>query len=89
MVLTPSGSTEKICVGEIVKQGTILEPTLCCVSTDKINSTGECQLSSIGQHKVGILVFVDDVMSAGTAKNARRTVRSLHEMEIKRNLDIV
>ena len=85
-VVTPSGATEKINVGEIVKQGTVLGPTLCCVVTDQVNCIGESQIGSIGRHKIGILVFVDDVMSAGVPENARRTIRSLNEMEIKKKV---
>ena len=40
---TPSGTTNKMTVGEIVKQGTVLGPTLCCVVTDQINKIGEPQ----------------------------------------------
>lgn len=33
-VVTPSGTTEKVTIGEIAKQGTVLGPTFCCVETD-------------------------------------------------------
>ena len=85
-VVTPSGTTEKFNVGEIVKQGTVLGPTFCCVVTDQVNNIGESQVGSIGRHKIGILVFVDDVMSASVPENARRTIRSLNEMEIRRTI---
>ena len=83
-VVTPSGTTEKIKVGEVVKQGTVLGPTLCCVVTDQVNCIGEEQTGSIGNERIGILVFVDDVMSAGSAEDARRCIRSLGEMERKK-----
>ena len=81
-VKTPSGQTEKAIIGEVVKQGTILGPTLCCVETDKINDVGEDQERSIDGGVIGILVFVDDVMSVGTAEDARKCIRNLHVMEI-------
>ena len=80
-ILTPCGKTEKVQVGEIVKQGTVLGPTLCCVETDQINTIGEDQTRPLGQEIVGILVFVDDVMSAGLVDDARKCIRNLHEME--------
>ena len=80
-IITPSGKTEKIRVGEIVKQGTVLGPTLCCVETDQINNIGEDQTRPLGKEIVGILVFVDDVMSAGGVEDARRCIRNLREME--------
>ena len=83
-VVTPSGTTEKLKVGEIVKQGTVLGPTLCCVVTDQVNGIGEDQVGCIGNQRIGILVFVDDVMSAGSAEDARRCIRNLREMEQKK-----
>ena len=80
-VETPSGMTEKLNVGEVVKQGTVLGPTLCCVSTDQINNVGENQERSVGRELIGILVFVDDVMSAGNAENIRKAIRNCREME--------
>ena len=80
-IVTPVGKTEKIKVGEIVKQGTVLGPTMCCVETDQINNIGEDQTRPLGSELVGILIFVDDVMSAGTAEVARKCIRNLREME--------
>ena len=37
-VITPAGETNPITVEEIVKQGTVFGPKLCCASTGKINS---------------------------------------------------
>ena len=80
-IVTPSGTTKKIDVGEIVKQGTVLGPTLCCIETDQINKVGEDQERMIGDEKVAILIFVDDVMSAGTVENARKSIHNMAEME--------
>ena len=81
-VVTPSGTTEKVEIGEIAKQGTVLGPTLCCVETDQINKIGEDQERLLGTQKVAILIFVDDVMSAGTAEDARKAIRNMAEMEV-------
>ena len=67
-VETPFGMSEKLNVGEIVKQGTVLGPTLCCVSTDQINKVGENQERSLGRELIGILVFVDDSLELGAQK---------------------
>ena len=61
-VVTPVGKTRMAEVGEIVKQGTVLGPTLCCVETDQINNIGENQMRPLGSHMVGILVFVVDII---------------------------
>ena len=83
-VETPSGTTKKMKVGEIVKQGTVLGPTLCCVVTDQINKIGEPQDRNLGHEYVAILIFVDDVMSAGNAEEARAAIRNCKEMERKK-----
>ena len=40
IVDTPAGETEQFTLGEIVKQGTVLGPYLCCASTQRVNSLG-------------------------------------------------
>ena len=80
-VETPSGTTEKVKVGDIVKQGTVLGPMLCCVSTDQINKMGEDQERNLGNEYVAILIFMDDVMSAGYAEEIRKAIRNCKDME--------
>ena len=80
-VETPFGMTEKINVGEIVKQGTVLGPTLCSVSTDQINKVGESQERNLGRELIGILVFVDDVMSAtDTVEEREKMIEEVTEI---------
>ena len=81
IVETPLGRTGRVAVGEIVKQGTVLGPQLCCVETDQINKIGENQEKMVGDQMVGILVFVDDVMRAGGAEEIRRAIRNFAAME--------
>ena len=38
IVATPVGETAEILLSELVKQGTIFGPILCCASTDKVNA---------------------------------------------------
>ena len=78
---TPFGTTEKVAVGDIVKQGTVLGPTLCSVSIDQINNIGENQERSLGDQVMAIIIFIDDVMSAGNAENGRKTIRNCRELE--------
>ena len=78
---TPQGKTRTVTVKEIVKQGTILGPNLCCIVTDQVNTIGEDQEKMVGKEKVAILVFVDDVMAAGDAEDVRKGIRNFNEME--------
>ena len=66
-VKTPIGETDMFEVKEIVKQGTIWGPEMCCVETDAINRVGENCTTAIGDVLYGILGYVDDVMGAGSA----------------------
>ena len=66
---------------DIVKQGTVLGPDLCCIETDQVNKIGENQERCIGEQVIGILIFVDDAMSAGTAEEIRKAIRNFAEME--------
>ena len=84
IVETPLGRTERAKVGEVVKQGTVLGPQLCCVETDQINKLGENQEHMVGEQMVGILVFVDDVMAAGTAEVIRKAIRNFRTMETQK-----
>ena len=40
-VITPAGNTDNIQVKEVVKQGTIFGPIMCCAETSTVNSIGE------------------------------------------------
>ena len=81
VVETPFGKTDQANDGEVVKQGTVLGPQLCCVETDQINKIGESQDTMLGDQTVAILIFVDDVMKAGTANDVRKAIRNFAEME--------
>ena len=41
IIRTPVGNTDNIQVKEVVKQGTILGPIMCCADTYAVNSIGE------------------------------------------------
>ena len=81
VVETPFGKTDQVKVGEVVKQGTVLGPQLCCVETDQVNKIGENQDKALGDQIVAVLIFVDDVMKAGTADDVRKAIRNFAEME--------
>ena len=57
-VRTPIGETEEFTCHEIVKQGTVWGPEMCCIETDNINRIGEKGESNIGKLTVGILGYM-------------------------------
>ena len=80
-VKTPIGETDVFEVREIVKQGTIWGPEMCCVETDAINRVGENCTTAIGDVLYGILGYVDDVMGAGSADKIRTSIRNMRWLE--------
>ena len=62
VIESPAGRTREIELEEVVRQGTVWGPTLCGVSTDKINEIKDGYVTFIGPNiEIGIPVFVDDI----------------------------
>ena len=61
---TPAGITDEFEIQEIVKQGTVWGPKLCCAQTDDINQYGH-QNTSIGTTTLNSRIFVDDMAGMG------------------------
>ena len=56
---TPVGITDSITVREIVKQGTVFGPKLCCISTEKVNSIQHVVSTSLTpEMTIGAPVYV-------------------------------
>ena len=62
VIETPVGITDCITVHNIVKQGTVFDPKLCSVATEKINGIGEEISTHItSELTIGAPVYVDDI----------------------------
>ena len=84
-VLTPAGKTKEIDVSEIVKQGTIFGPIMCCVNSVKVNEMQESTATVITPElQLKGLAYVDDVMAAGNREHIEAVGRNLREMEVKK-----
>ena len=65
-VRTPVGETSQFQIAEVVKQGTVLGPLLCCATSAKINSIGETLIVVYGDTvELGMPVFMDDINAGG------------------------
>ena len=62
---TPCGKTEEIKVKEIVKQGTVFGPKLCCSSTGKINEDLDMQEVLYPSVSLQAVMFMDDIFGGG------------------------
>ena len=72
-VSTPAGMTEQITVKEIVKQGTVFGPKLCCATTGKVNQGLEVREFIYPSVSIQAVTFVDDI-SGGGSKNFTEAV---------------
>ena len=71
IITTPVGNTENIQVKEVVKQGTIFGPIMCCAETSTVNSTGEVKYR-YGKINIGMPIFMDDMATASKAEHVRQ-----------------
>ena len=79
---TPFGETDPIKIDSAVRQGTVWGPTMCAVVTDKINSINSRTYTMVGTDiEIETLVFVDNVLTMGTADSMERTEQNLIMLE--------
>ena len=83
-IRTPLGESRSFSCEEIVKQGTVWGPELCCISSDGINRIGENCESNTGKVVFGILGFMDDLFGLGGANKIRKVIRNMRQLEIEK-----
>ncbi|XP_066934534.1 uncharacterized protein [Clytia hemisphaerica] len=86
VVDTPHGRTAEITTKEIVRQGTIWGPTLCAVSTEKVNKVGEKVSTLYSNLNVESLTYVDDICGAGGRETVSKTIDNCARMEEKKRM---
>ena len=84
-VRTPIGETKTFMITEVVKQGTVCGPLLCCASSAKVNDIGESLIVKYGDEvEIGMPVFMDDIMGGVSDDDVRKAIRKLRLMEIQK-----
>jgi len=79
---TPFGITKEISIKEAVRQGSVFGTTLCAVETDTINRINERAITTIGPTLIiESMIFVDDIMGAGSWKCIEKLGRNLLSLE--------
>ena len=86
IIRTPVGNTDNIQVKEVVKQGTIFGPIMCCAKTSTVNSIGEEVKYSYGKINIGIPVFMDDIATAGNTEHIRKDIKNCAGMEKEKKI---
>ena len=86
IVDTTVGQTESISIKEIVKQGSIFGPIMCCATTSKVNNIGEIVQYSYGKVDIGMSVYMDDIAGAGGIAEIRKGIRNCSKMEKEKKM---
>ena len=81
IIKTPVGNTDNIHVKEVVKQGTIFGPIMCCAEISTVNSSGEEVKYIYGKINIGMPVSMDDIATAGKAEHIRKGINNCARME--------
>ena len=84
-IQTPVGEAKEIEVKESVKQGTQFGPLMCCANSAQINKMREKTVTHITPElSIGTLVFVDDILAAGSKDVIEKVGQNLGRMEIEK-----
>ena len=86
IIKTPVGNTDNIQVKEVVKQGTIFGPIMCCAETSTVNSIGEEVKYRYGKINIGMPVFMDDIATAGNTEHIRKGINNCAKMENEKKI---
>ena len=86
MVDTTAGQTERISIKEIVKQGSIFGPIICCTTTSKVNKVRETVQYSYGKIYIGMSVYMDDIAAAGRIAEIRKGIRNCAKVEKEKKM---
>ena len=83
VVDTPHGNTEKFMIEEAVRQGTIFGPTLCGVSTNRINKMGQEEPLMLHETiEIGCPIFIDDMSGMGSRKRIENVGGKMAGLEV-------
>jgi hypothetical protein len=78
---TPVGITDKIHIEEAVRQGTVLGPPLCGVSTNRLNKMGKNGAIVLGKTEIQAPIFVDDILGMGGKKQVENVGDKMNGLE--------
>ena len=73
---TPVGKTSSITVKEVVEQGTLFVPVMCCTSTSRVNTIPESVKYQYGKVKIGMPIFMDDIAAVEKAADTRKGMQN-------------
>ena len=86
IIRTLVGNTDNIQVKEVLKQGTMFAPFMCCAETSTVNSVREKVKYRYGKINIGMQVFMDDIAAAGKAEHIRKGLNNCERTEKKKKI---
>ena len=86
-ISAPFGETREIGIEEVVKQGTIYGPIMCCATTAKVNTIGEKVTHKYRNIEIGMPVYMDDISAVGEAEEIRKGIRNCRKMEEQKKFE--
>ena len=82
VVETPVGTTEKFDIKEAVRQGTVLGPPLCGISTNRlVNKMGKGGAIILNKTEIQSPIFVDDILGMGGKKEIENVGEKMKGLE--------
>ena len=72
VVDTAIGNTESIEITEVVKQGLIFAPIMCCATTAKVNDVEERVDYNYGEIEIGTLIYISEQVKAGNIQRTKK-----------------
>ena len=85
---TPVGATEQFCIGETVKQGSILAATMASLHTDGVNrmfKSGIGGAINYGEIRINNLIFQDDILKLAENKETMNDANVVYGIFAKIN----
>ncbi len=88
-IRTPVGETEPITLINIVRQGTVSGPDICCSSTSAVDRMGRRLVTMYGPHiEIGARVYVDDMTIATDIVTANALVYNCGLLEERKKMTV-
>jgi hypothetical protein len=88
-IRTPVGETNPINLTNIVRQGTVSGPDICCSSTSTVNHMGRKLVTFYGPDiEIGAPVFVDDINTASDVTTANDLVYNCSLLEERKKMNV-
>ena len=66
------GNRDSIQVTEVVKQGLIFEPTMCCAATAKVRDVGDKIDYKYRETEIAMSIYMDDISVAGGPEEVKK-----------------